>query len=80
MRVPMHVCLVSRCMSVLSYMPLIPILSSFARVSMPVCLLTHVCLSVYHRIVKKDLNMFDQPYRQHWSVAKGQGHQVISIY
>jgi hypothetical protein len=29
------------------------------------------------RKVKKDVNMFDQPYRQHWSVAKGEGHQVI---
>ena len=27
--------------------------------------------------IKDTVNMFDQPYRQHWSVAKGKGHQVF---
>jgi len=29
--------------------------------------------------IKKHINMFDQPFRQHWSVADGNGHQVYNL-
>jgi hypothetical protein len=31
----------------------------------------------HHKSIKKDVNMYNQPYRQMWSVAKGKGHQVF---
>ena len=30
----------------------------------------------HERVIRKHVNMFDQPFRQHWEVAKGNGHQV----
>mmetsp|Transcript_4983 Transcript_4983/g.8005 ORF Transcript_4983/g.8005 Transcript_4983/m.8005 type:complete len:480 (+) Transcript_4983:95-1534(+) len=30
----------------------------------------------HERVIRKHVNMFDQPFRQHWEVANGNGHQV----
>eukprot|EP00293_Proteomonas_sulcata_P010379 CAMPEP_0184293794 /NCGR_PEP_ID=MMETSP1049-20130417/5131_1 /TAXON_ID=77928 /ORGANISM="Proteomonas sulcata, Strain CCMP704" /LENGTH=337 /DNA_ID=CAMNT_0026601865 /DNA_START=66 /DNA_END=1079 /DNA_ORIENTATION=- len=29
--------------------------------------------------IREDVNMFDQPFRQHWAAAKGKGHQVFHV-
>jgi len=31
------------------------------------------------KAIRHAVNMFDQPYRQHWSAAKGDGHQVYKL-
>jgi hypothetical protein len=32
----------------------------------------------HNKVIKKDVNMFNQPFRQHWNVALGKGHQVFN--